>query len=247
MTNVKALRFFLPLLACVGSLALVDAGSAIPAQPIVPHAVFLSLKALEDPSEVDRLLALRHSSAINALVIDVKAESGELSVEVPSPLAPDDRQAVVRRRTILGNLLRRMHAESMYAIARIPVFKDDALARSHPDLGLMLRPGVAFHGADGKRWTNPDSASVRSYNIAVALAAARAGFDEVQFDYIRFPTRKARKHGTRDNGMRASINAFLSDARTALATCSALRVGTEVTCILARISKILPRGSITSV
>ena len=217
MTNVKVLRFFVPLLACVGSLALADAGSVIPPQPIAPHAVFLSLKALEDPTEVDRILALRHSNAINALVIDVKAESGELSVEVPSSLAPNDRQAVVRRRTILGNLLQQMHAEGMYAIARIPVFKDDALARSHPGLGLMRRLGVAFRGSDGKRWTNPDSASVRSYNIAVALAAARAGFDEVQFDYIRFPTRKAPRHGPLDNGMRASINVFLSDARTALA------------------------------
>lgn len=193
-----------------------ETSHAILLEPIVPRAVFLSLAALDDPAMVDSILALKRSSAINALVIDVKAESGQLAVTGSHPYPPvDDARTDARART-LARILQHMRQEGMYAIARISVFKDDALARGQSALALKTRRGLPLRGRDGLRWTNPESQLVRDYNIAIALAAARAGFDEIQFDYVRFPTRKAPPGAARGGDRRASINAFLSDARTAL-------------------------------
>jgi hypothetical protein len=190
-----------------------ETSHAILLEPIVPRAVFLSLAALDDPVSI---LALKRSSAINALVIDVKAESGTLSVTGPYPFPPVDNARTDARARTLERILQHMREEGMYAIARISVFKDDALAREHSALGLKTKRGLPLRGRDGLRWTNPDSQVVRDYNIAIALAAARAGFDEIQFDYVRFPTRKAPLGAAGGGDRRASINAFLSDARTAL-------------------------------
>lgn len=186
-------------------------------EPIEPRAVFLSLAALDDPVMVDRILALKRSTAINALVIDVKAETGELAVTGPHAFPPVDNARMDARARTLERILQHMRQEGMYAIARISVFKDDALARAQSALGLKTMGGRPLRGRDGLRWTNPDNRAVQAYNIAIALAAARAGFDEIQFDYVRFPTRKVPPGATRGGDRRASINAFLSNARTALA------------------------------
>ena len=190
--------------------------NAILLDPIEPRAVFLSLAALDDPVAVNGILALKRSSAINALVIDVKAETGQLAVTGHFPFPPKDSAGAAARARTLERILRHMRDEGMYAIARISVFKDDALARWHGALGLKTKGGLPLRGRDGLRWTNPDSRSVRTYNIAIALAAARAGFDEIQFDYVRFPTRKPPPVSARGGDRRASINTFLSEARRAL-------------------------------
>ncbi|MBK5263869.1 MAG: GTP-binding protein [Alphaproteobacteria bacterium] len=193
-----------------------DTGHVILLEPIEPHAVFLSLAALDDPDMVDRILALKRTSSINALVIDVKAESGELALMGHDPFQLQDTAHLARRAQTLKRVLQHMREQHMYAIARISVFKDDALARRQPALGLKTMRGLPLHGRDGWRWTNPDNEAVRAYNIAIALVAARAGFDEIQFDYVRFPTRKMPLGAAYSGDRRASINAFLSDARAAL-------------------------------
>lgn len=193
-----------------------ETGHAILLEPIEPRAVFLSLAALDDPAMVDSILALKRSTAINALVIDVKAETGQLAVTGPHPFPPRDGERAAARARTLERILRHMQDEGMYAIARISVFKDDALARGYSALGLKTMDGRPLRGRDGLRWTNPDNRAVQAYNIAIAVAAARAGFDEIQFDYVRFPTRKVPPGAARGGDRRASINAFLSDARAAL-------------------------------
>jgi hypothetical protein len=87
----------------------------------------------------------------------------------------------------LPALLQSLHAQGIYAIARIVAFKDDPLATARPELAVKLAGGAIFRDRESLAWTDPSLQQVRDYNVAVAVEAARAGFDEIQFDYLRFP------------------------------------------------------------
>jgi hypothetical protein len=120
----------------------------------------------------------------------------------------------------LAALVSKMHAQGVYLIARIVTFKDDPLARARPDLAVKRADGSLFHDREGLAWTDPFQADVRAYNLALAVEAARAGFDEIQFDYLRFPDSSARLRLAQPSNMKtrtAAIAGFLADARRQLA------------------------------
>ncbi|MDO8690671.1 MAG: putative glycoside hydrolase, partial [Dehalococcoidia bacterium] len=80
-------------------------------------------------------------------------------------------------------------ARHVYTIARIVAFKDDPLASARPDLAVHnRRTGGLWTDNEGLAWTDPFQPEVWDYNIAIAVEAAQKGFDEIQFDYVRFPT-----------------------------------------------------------
>ena len=72
-------------------------------------------------------------------------------------------------------------------IARIVVFKDDRLATAKPDMAVKRNSGAIFKDQEGSGWTDPFNQEAWRYNIAIAVEAATLGFDEIQFDYLRFP------------------------------------------------------------
>jgi hypothetical protein len=119
----------------------------------------------------------------------------------------------------LGALVSMLHSKGIYAIARIVTFKDQKLAGARPDLAVHLASGGIFHDREHLAWTDPFQPEVRAYNIGIAIEAARAGFDEVQFDYMRFPdaAEKLRFAGpTTQAGRVAGITRFLTEARERL-------------------------------
>jgi hypothetical protein len=81
----------------------------------------------------------------------------------------------------------RLKEQGLYLIARIVVFKDDPLAAAKPHLAVKDKSGAVFRDREKLRWVDPFRQEVWDYNIAIAKIAAEAGFDEVQFDYVRFP------------------------------------------------------------
>lgn len=78
--------------------------------------------------------------------------------------------------------------EGLYTIGRIVLFKDDVLPVKRPDLAVKTPEGNIWRDRKGKTWADQYSKEVWDYNIAVALRAVEAGFDEIQFDYIRYPS-----------------------------------------------------------
>jgi hypothetical protein len=155
--------------------------------PFLPKALYLSFYGIGSKSLREAALTLVRDAALNALVIDVKGDRGMISYRSALPLAA----AVGAQRVItipdLPDLLRMLHEAGIYAIARIVVFKDDPLATARPDLAVKAENGSVFHDREGLAWTDPFLQEVRDYNVAIAVEAARAGFDEIQFDYLRFP------------------------------------------------------------
>ncbi|HWA61147.1 MAG TPA: putative glycoside hydrolase, partial [Caulobacteraceae bacterium] len=120
----------------------------------------------------------------------------------------------------LAALARDLHARGAYLIARIVVFKDDPLAAARPDLAVKRANGQVFRDRERLAWVDPFQPEVRAYDIALALEAARAGFDEIQFDYLRFPDSSATlllAQPSTTETRTAAIAGFLAEARRALA------------------------------
>ena len=85
-------------------------------------------------------------------------------------------------------MARKIHAAGLYLIGRVVTFQDPVLSERRPGLALHNPDGSVWHTRGGLGWLNPYDRRVWHYDVAVAEAAARAGFDEIQFDYVRFPS-----------------------------------------------------------
>jgi hypothetical protein len=133
------------------------------------------------------LLALVDRTELNAVVIDVKDWSGKIAYDCQVPLA-DSLKTEERRIPDIGRLLDDCRRRGIYTIARIAVFQDNELVKKRPDLAVQQVKGGVWRDRKGIGWLDPAAREVWDYNIAIAQDAAEKGFDEVQFDYIRFPS-----------------------------------------------------------
>jgi len=88
----------------------------------------------------------------------------------------------------LPKYTRFLHSQGLHAIARIAIFRDERLVLAHPELAVKSKKSGQAWRENGKLvWTDPSRIEVQEYDIALAQAAAAAGADEIQFDYVRFP------------------------------------------------------------
>lgn len=188
--------------------------------PFRPKAVYLSAYGVANPGLRDAALALQQSNGINALVVDVKSDRGQ------TPYASAAREAAGAARFAppsphagLESLVPELQRRGFYLIARIVVFKDDPLAKAHPDWAVHGAAGGAWQDREQLQWIDPFVREAWEHNIAIAEEAARMGFDEVQFDYVRFPdagTPHFSQPSTRATRV-AAIDGFLRAARERLA------------------------------
>jgi hypothetical protein len=187
--------------------------------PFRPHAVYLTVYGIGSSSLRGGALALARAGLANALVIDLKGDRGLIPYPSAIPLAQKDGARALTTIRNLSALATQLHQAGIYAIARIVVFKDNPLATSRPDLAVKRADGSTFRDREGLAWVDPFEPEVRAYNIAIAVEAARAGFDEVQFDYVRFPdvAQKLRFAQNPTEELRIQgIDRFLSEAHEAL-------------------------------
>jgi hypothetical protein len=121
----------------------------------------------------------------NSVVFDIKDSDGIVNISFQHPLNSPGRRPVMRN---LPKFARYLHSLGMHSIARIAIFRDERLVVSHPELAVRSRRTGQPWRENGKLvWTDPSHPEVQAFDIALAKAAAEAGVDEVQFDYVRFP------------------------------------------------------------
>ncbi len=203
-----------------GAVDFASTGAVIRLTPFSARALYLSFygigsQALREPA----LELIRNSGGLlNSVVIDVKGDRGLVAFKTGTALAHQIGADKTTTVPDLPGLIKRLHSEGIYAIARIVVFKDEPLASARPDLAVKTSGGTVFHDSENLAWTDPFQREVRDYNIDIAVEAARAGFDEIQFDYLRFPDAKNVKFSQANTmkSRRTAITAFLSEARQRL-------------------------------
>jgi hypothetical protein len=159
--------------------------------PFQAQGLYIPFGLLANPEKVRGLLDLIEGTDtdLNALVVDVKGDRGYLAYDSQIPLAVELGVSRGREDWLpLDDLLAEAQARGIYTIARVVVFKDNPLALGRPELAVARADGTVWTDGEGLGWGNPFREEVWEYNIAIAQEVAALGFDEVQFDYLRFPS-----------------------------------------------------------
>ncbi len=138
-------------------------------------------------SRFNVLLDMVTRSHLNAMVIDIKDSTGKVGYDSKVPLVAQTG-AYERRIRDLDGILKQCRDKKVYTIARIAVFQDPNLAKARADLAVGAGGKMVWKDRKGLAWVDPASKEVWEYNLAIAKEAAAKGFDEIQFDYVRFPT-----------------------------------------------------------
>ncbi|WP_279326889.1 putative glycoside hydrolase [Bacillus litorisediminis] len=135
-------------------------------------------------SRFEELTKLIETTDLNAMVIDIKDDFGNLTYEP----GPDSPYANIGQPYIKDprKMLEVLQEKKIYPIARIVVFKDSELAKMKPEWSFKKDDQIWYNGR-GEAFVNPFIKEVWDYNVGIAIEAAKLGFKEIQFDYVRFP------------------------------------------------------------
>ncbi|MDD5747953.1 MAG: putative glycoside hydrolase [Actinomycetota bacterium] len=143
----------------------------------------VSIYIASSNSSLQKLIDLVDRTELNSLEIDLKDESGLIAFEIDNETAKSigSTEDYIE----LEQCVDKLRYHGIYTICRIVVFKDPKLAKGCPSLAVHDTSGNLWGNSN---WVDPYSKEVWDYNLNVAEAAARAGFHEIQFDYVRFPS-----------------------------------------------------------
>lgn len=130
---------------------------------------------------------------LNAMVLDVKNDGGNITYKMQDTLAKSVGACIGYVRDMPA-LIRELHENGIYVIGRIVCFKDPYLAKYRRDLALLKADSSAVTDGKGLPWVNPYKRDVWDYICRLAEQASKDGFDEIQFDYVRFPITDNKKN-----------------------------------------------------
>ena len=178
-------------LASTSEIALVQ-----PAVPAVTHiatpkevkAIYMTSCVVGTPSLRAKLVAIADATEINSIVIDVKDFSGALSFKPDdSDLAPYVSKNCGARD--MKDFVKTLHDKNIYVIGRVTVFQDPLYTKLHPETAIKSKSkGVAWKDFKGISYIDPASKTAWDHVLAIATAAHDIGFDEINFDYVRYPS-----------------------------------------------------------
>ena len=157
-----------------------------------------SIKAVYSTGWVAGTKSLRESmiksitdNGFNAIVLDIKDEAGHLSYNSNVQTAIDIKASQNMVKDI-KSVLNEYHENGIYVIGRIVTFKDPTYAKAVKNISYKNSDGSYWTDRNGNYWPNPYDENTWNYPIELAKEAAELGFDEIQFDYIRFPSSEGR-------------------------------------------------------
>jgi hypothetical protein len=165
----------------------------IPSPDPVKAIYFTSWAAGTPSFQKEMWNLLDGSTELNSIVIDVKDNTGRIGftasgTDVVSPEISEMGSAQNRIPDI-ESFIAKLHARNIYVIGRITVFQDPYAVKTHPEWYVRdIRIGKPWKDAGGAYWLDPDSRDAWKYIVAIAKEAHDVGFDEINFDYVRFPS-----------------------------------------------------------
>jgi hypothetical protein len=152
--------------------------------PKTIRGVHVTMALASIPGKLDEYLAL---SGLNTIQLDVKDENGEVGF-MPSAVPLARQIGAAKPYYKPRPIAKRLQDRGIYLVGRVVVMEDPVLSLQRPDLAVQHRNGGRWLNHAGLGWVNPYDKRVWEYNVDIAVAAARVGFDEIQFDYVRFPS-----------------------------------------------------------
>ena len=155
-------------------------------EPVKVKGIYVSGPAA-GIARMDDLIDLVDRTELNAMVIDIKNDEGKVTYKMQSEQVLEIG-AGVRYISDIDELVAKCKEKDIYLIARIVAFRDPYLAERKPEWAVRTKDGEIFRDKNGLAWVNPYRREVWDYLLEIASQAGQAGFDEVQFDYIRFST-----------------------------------------------------------
>jgi hypothetical protein len=171
-------------------------GEPLKTEPVAVHlptpeplkGIYMTACAGSMPSFRDRLAKIADDTEINSIIIDVKDYSGTIAFKTDNPLLKDN-SAKGCRISDLREFVASLHEKGIYTIARITVFQDPYYSKLHPELAVKrLSDGAVWKDRKGLSFIDVGAKPYWDYIVALGEESYKLGFDELNFDYIRFPS-----------------------------------------------------------
>ncbi len=175
-------------------------------------AVYLTGTSAGSNTKIDKIIEIAKKTQLNAVVIDIK-EDGVVNYQSNVPEVMDYGSYVKYYNP--EPLIKKLHENGLYVIGRLVCFRDTVLAEKRSDLAIKSASGKVWK-KNGFSWSNPYNTEVWDYNIAIAKEAVSKGFDEIQFDYVRFPegSSKSFAYGVNPPDKSDTISDYLKKVKT---------------------------------
>jgi len=158
------------------------------ATPTTVKAVYFTSWSAGTPSFQKEMFSLIKGTELNSLVIDVKDYSGRISF-------PMDDSEIVKTGSVqeripkIKEMIGKLHDQGIYVIGRVAVFQDPFIVKVHPEWSVKDKnTGGIWKDSGGAYWVDPDNKEMWKYVSTIAKEAYAIGFDEINFDYVRFPS-----------------------------------------------------------
>ena len=156
--------------------------------PTQVKGLYITSWTASTPSLRNNLVNLIDTTELNTVVIDVKDYTGKIVFPVSDPVLRAYGSEEVRVKD-MRDFVETLHKKGIYVIARIAVFQDAYFVKYRPDLAVKNKAGTAvWKDRKGISWIDPGSQEYWDYIVLLAQQTRNIGFDEINFDYIRFPS-----------------------------------------------------------
>lgn len=149
--------------------------------------IYLTAYSAKNPKTFGELVGLVDRTELNAMVINVKDDWGYITIDMDHPLA-QAAGAIDPQFKDGKEFTAFLRSKGIYSIARVVTFKDSFVPKYRPEMATASTRGGIWRDYNEVSWLNPYDKGAWDYLVKVGKAAALAGFDEIQFDYVRFPT-----------------------------------------------------------
>jgi hypothetical protein len=156
--------------------------------PAVVKAIYSSAWVAGSAKYINPLIKLIDDTELNSIVIDAKDSTGRISFAVSDPTlaaygSPENRIRDIRA------LTNELHQKNIYIIGRVAVFQDPFMTKKKPEWAITKKSdGTVWKDRKGLSFLDPANKNVWKYTVTIAREAYADGFDEINFDYIRYPS-----------------------------------------------------------
>ena len=201
--------------AWVGTEFVWDGGpgeNIVTIEPFIARAVHITSDAVS--KNFDAFLEMAMNTELNAVMIDLKDESGYVWYDSANPTAIE--AGAVSPVYELESVVARAHENDLYVIGRLVIFQDPVAARTIPEMAVWDDATGAPLNSNGQYFLDPTDPDARAYALSLATEACASGLDEIQFDYVRFPDYRPESSqfdgGVSDTVRVTTITEFLHEA-----------------------------------